>query len=391
MTQKTDALTQALLCHYQRDFPLVSKPFQLIAESLGSNEQAVLEKLNTLKEVNVLTRIGPIFDHKRAGASLLAAVSVPEQQGQKIAEIINRYPEVNHNYGREHVYNLWFVVTAPDKTHLDETLVHMEKAIGFSILRLPMVKSYYIDLGFQLSHERLLSKTGHLKGQRIPENLNVHHLAAPPSIEKIDSSTLLNEESLNEESLNDELQNEALLCEMDQHRLRSLIQDGLPLSSEPFKLLADQLGFVTEQTVLSTLKYWLKIGLVKRIGLVTNHHQLGYTSNAMVVWNVPDDKIDKMGELIKESGLVSLCYQRQRHLPEWSFNLYCMVHSRKREHVEGVVQRLSMLAGLQDMPREILFTTQQHKQKGGLYSIYKKSNKPGNHPKHHPLLHSGVA
>lgn len=352
MALQADVLTQVLLKHYQRDFPIISRPFQKMAESLSKFEStnsdssiyledAILKKLIELKASDVLTRIGPIFDHKRAGASLLAAVSVPPEKLSEVAAQINSFAEVNHNYGREHHYNLWFVVTAPDKSHLEKTLTAMEKATGFSILRLPMKKSYYIDLGFQVSHDKFLG---------------TRRLVVPQVSDKDDSDSL------------------DLLCETDQHRLRVLIQDGLPLVSQPFQELANYLGFATEKQVMNTLKSWLKTGLIKRIGLVTNHHQLGYTSNAMVVWDVPDHLIDEAGELIKESGLVSLCYQRERSLPEWSYNLYCMIHSRDRENVLAQYSKLNKLAGLSAMSSEILFTIKQYKQKGGLYCVDLKTN-----------------
>lgn len=345
MTLQTDALTQVLLKHYQRDFPIVSRPFQAMSEALSYTEDEVLNKLIKLKQKDVLTRIGPIFDHKRAGASLLAAISAPQEKLSRVAEQINGFAEVNHNYGREHHFNLWFVVTAPNKTHLDQALVAMELTTGYPILRLPMVKSYYIDLGFQVSHEKLLG------------NKYAPISATFPSSKP---STTIEDENI--DSID-------LLCETDQHRLRVLIQDGLPLVQQPFKKLASSLGFATENQVLNTLKFWLKTGLVKRIGLVTNHHQLGYTSNAMVVWNVPDHLIDEVGEKIKQSGLVSLCYQRERRLPEWQYNLYCMIHSRDRDNVAEQVSKLEALANLNSLPSEILYTTQQYKQKGGLYSV----------------------
>ena len=352
MALQTDALTQVLLKHYQRDFPIVSRPFQTMVETFSSSacsasegsvtytEDEVLSKLIELKQRDVVTRVGPIFDHKRAGASLLAAVSVPNEKLHEVAEQINSFAEVNHNYGREHHFNLWFVVTAPNKTHLDQALSAMELTIGYPILRLPMVKSYFIDLGFQVSHEKLLGN---------------QHI---PALQRSDD---------------DYIEPTDLLCETDQHRLRILIQDGFPLVQQPFKALADHLGFATESQVINTLKSWLNSGLVKRIGLVTNHHQLGYTSNAMVVWDVPDHLIDEVGEKIKQSGLVSLCYQRERRLPDWRYNLYCMIHSRDRDKVSEQVANLEALASLKSMPSEVLFTVRQYKQKGGLYSVGRDS------------------
>lgn len=376
MTQPEDDLTKALLEHYQRDFPLVSRPFESIARALCSSKTRVLDTLIELRDKQVLTRVGPVFDHKRAGASLLAAVSVPSQESDKVADIINRYPEVNHNYGREHFYNLWFVVTAPNQAHLTQTLITMENEIGLPILRLPMIKSYHIDLGFQLAHGS--TKLALLSQYAAKPIVHIGQQEVGSAVKNITKTRAAE-----------------ILCELDQRRLRSLIQDGLPLCEKPFEKLAQALGSVSEKQVINTLKLWLKSGLVKRIGLINNHHQLGFTSNAMVVWNVPEDKIDQAGEIIKESGLVSLCYQRKRQLPEWPFNLYCMIHSRNRQRVVGIVAQLSQLSGLESMPSEVLFTSHQYKQKAGFYSPHFTAgtavSESGHLKSQDPLTQRGVA
>jgi len=335
-----DQLTQDLLNTYQRGLPLVSKPYAVMAEQLAYSEADVLIKLIALKSDGIVTRVGPIFDHRRAGSSLLAAMKVPPEQLKNVAEQINQYSEVNHNYGREHVYNLWFVVTAPTKLHLTEVLKNMESRTGFSILRLPMEKGYHIDLGFHLWPK-----------EKTQKNFTCHsHFT-------------------NAKSVNSPCRQKKNLVDADkQTQLRAMIQDGLPLTEKPFEQLAMVLK-ATEDQVISTLEYWLETGLIKRIGLVTNHHRVGFTSNAMVVWNVPDDQVDKIGGAFKNTGLVSLCYRRSRHLPEWPYNLYCMIHSRDRDTVAKHVAELVQQCGLQDIPKEILFSNHQFKQKGGQYKL----------------------
>lgn len=337
-----DDLTQRLLDLYQRDFPIVSRPFADMAEQLGCLEPEVLSKLLELKDNGIVTRIGPVFDHKKAGASLLAAVSVPEDQVEQVAQQINDYAEVNHNYGREHAYNLWFVVTAPSKRYLHLVLDHMEHTIGYPILRLPMEKAYHIDLGFHV-------------GQ---------HRTAKPFIQHIkDSATKMVKNAKEKEKPQAVL----LLSEPDQKKLRALIQQGFPLTRKPFERLAQLLGFDDETVIINTIRFWLDSGLIKRIGLVTNHHSLGFKSNAMVVWDIPEDQVDRVGEQFKESGLVSLCYKRKRQLPEWPYNLFCMIHSRDRETVTDHIEKLVALAGLEDIQKDVLVSTCQYKQKGGAY------------------------
>jgi len=356
-----DKLTQELLNAYQRDFPITSEPYADMANDLGYQESEIIEKIQEIKLQGIVTRIGPVFDHRQAGASLLAAIKVPPPQLERVAEQINEYSEVNHNYGREHDYNLWFVVTAPSKVYLEQVLIDMECKTGFPILRLPMEQAYHIDLGFHLWSK------GTLKS-----NFSCH----------ADSSKYLDKKNHNPKDgalVKDKAQkisaSEVVLSHSSQpisadkqKQLRAMIQDGLPIVSKPFELLAKTLN-VCEDRIISTFNYWLEVGLIKRIGLITNHHRIGFTSNAMVVWDIPDNQVDGIGEAFKSTGLVSLCYKRKRHLPEWGYNLYCMIHSRDRATVERHVSELVQQCGLQDIKKEMLFSNCQFKQKGGQYTL----------------------
>jgi DNA-binding Lrp family transcriptional regulator len=103
-----------------------------------------------MDQAGTLSRIGPVFEHRRAGASTLAALAVPGERLQQVAEHVSQYPEVNHNYAREHFYNLWFVLTGPDRQHIERVLEQLEKDTGLMPLDLPMLTAYRIDLGFAL-------------------------------------------------------------------------------------------------------------------------------------------------------------------------------------------------------------------------------------------------
>lgn len=148
--RKLDALDRRLIDSYQRGLPVCSRPFHTIAERLGSSEDEVISRLERLQDMGVLSRVGPVFDHARAGASLLAAVAVPEAERDAFAELINAAPGVNHNYAREHDFNLWFVMTAPDEPELEARLDALEARLGVPILRLPMLEGYHIDLSFPI-------------------------------------------------------------------------------------------------------------------------------------------------------------------------------------------------------------------------------------------------
>jgi len=153
--QALDALDRRLIDSYQRGLPVCTRPFHTMAERLGTSEAEVIARLERLQDMGVLSRVGPVFDHARAGASLLAAVAVPEAERDAFAELINAAPGVNHNYAREdpareHAYNLWFVMTAPDEAELEAELEALEARLGVPILRLPMLEGYHIDLSFPI-------------------------------------------------------------------------------------------------------------------------------------------------------------------------------------------------------------------------------------------------
>lgn len=144
-------LERRLIDRFQRDFPLCARPYLAIAEELGATEAEVMAALARLRDTGALSRIGAVVHPNVAGASTLAAMAVPPQELAAVAEIISAYPEVNHNYEREHRFNLWFVVTAPDAESRGCVLERIATETGHRVLDLPLEAAYHIDLGFPLS------------------------------------------------------------------------------------------------------------------------------------------------------------------------------------------------------------------------------------------------
>jgi DNA-binding Lrp family transcriptional regulator len=143
-------LQKHLLNDFQRDFPLSPTPFRDMAERLGVAEDEVLDMLREMAESRVISRIGPVFAPHRIGASTLAAMAVPEHRLAEVADFVSALSEVNHNYEREHGFNLWFVLTAPDAARLDEVIRTIERDTGLAVLSLPLLEEFHIDLGFPL-------------------------------------------------------------------------------------------------------------------------------------------------------------------------------------------------------------------------------------------------
>jgi DNA-binding Lrp family transcriptional regulator len=144
------ALDRRLLNDFQKEFPVTPAPYAEIAARLGTDEATVLRRLEMLKKKGYISRIGPVFKVNGVGVSLLAALSVPEDRLLEVAGLINAYAEVNHNYEREHPYNLWFVLTARDTDRITAVIGEIEARTGLTVLQLPLIEDYHIDLGFEL-------------------------------------------------------------------------------------------------------------------------------------------------------------------------------------------------------------------------------------------------
>lgn len=317
----------ALLNAYQRDFPLEPEPFAEISARQGKSAGEVLECFRRAQESGLLSRIGPVFAPGRAGASTLAALAVPPQDLERVAEIVSAYPEVNHNYAREHRYNLWFVVTAAEAAALARVLDELRRQTGLPLLDLPMIEGYHIDLGFDLAEAG------------VKRRLVVDGVPGRPDPLDTPARALL-----------------------------GALQAGLPLVPRPFELIAARLGS-TEQAVLAQLRAWLANGLIKRFGVVVRHHELGFAANAMVVWNVADGEAGERGRALATLPWVTLCYRRPRRLPDWPYNLFSMIHGRDRATVLAQVEEAAQSCGLAANERAVLFSTRRFKQRGAYYQV----------------------
>jgi len=140
-------------------------------------------------------------------------------------------------------------------------------------------------------------------------------------------------------------------------------QTGLPLSNNPYHDVAAELNMDVKE-VIRRMQSMLDKGIIRRIGIVPNHYRLGFKANGMSVWNVPDEKIQQLGQQIGAVDFVSHCYQRPRFLPEWPYNLFAMVHGKSREEVAEKVEHISQLLGKNDHGHNVLFSTKILKKTG---------------------------
>ncbi len=316
-----DAVDFLLVNPWQRGFPLEPRPFAPVARKAGIGEEEALARLGRLQQQGVIDRIGPVFRPNTVGASSLAAIAVPPERLAEVAAFVSDQPGVNHNYEREHRCNLWFVATGPDAKTVEKTIRTLEEAIGLRVLRLPLLEEFHIDLGFDL------------------ESRDAPREAAPQSFPPLSPG---------------------------ERRLVAATAAGLPLVAAPYAAVSQELG-ISESEVLDLLRTMLADGRIRRIGAVVRHRRLGYEANAMAVWDVPDGQVAALARRLARDPAVTLCYRRSRALPDWPYNLYCMVHGRLRALVSHDVARLAAAHGLDAFPHAVLFSSRCFSQRPARY------------------------
>lgn len=152
----------------------------------------------------------------------------------------------------------------------------------------------------------------------------------------------------------------------EDHRLLEALEGGLPLVAHPYAALGERSG-LGEAEVIERLAALQAAGVVKRLGLIVRHHEIGYRANAMTVIDVPDEVVDAVGGRLTRAADVTLCYRRPRRLPDWPYNLFAMVHGRERSAVLARIDQLLTEHGLADLPHAVLFSTRRFKQRGARY------------------------
>ena len=309
-----------LMNAYQRGFPLAPRPFDAIARAVGSSESAVLDAFRAQRTQGSLGRIGAVWARGAGGAGALCAMSVPRADLDRVARIVNNELAVNHNYEREHDWNLWYVITAGSAGEVREVAARVEDAAGYPALFLPMVRAYRVDLGFDLYDSPSHSPQ--------PEREGIAVAAA-------------------------------------ERPLAALAERGLALVERPYDVWAAALGCNTGD-VLATLQRWLDAGTLRRFGAVVRHHDVGYCANAMTVISARTADADAIGRRLALQPGVTLAYRRETD-PRWPYNLYFMVHGRERAEAERRVAQALAAAGAPGLPHETLFSLRRFKQTGAHY------------------------
>ena len=155
------------------------------------------------------------------------------------------------------------------------------------------------------------------------------------------------------------------LTELDK-RILGALEEGIPVGPSPYMAIAARAG-CHEVDVIESLHTLGEEGVLKRLGLVVRHHELGYRANAMVVWDIPDDDVPAIAGRLADEPSITLCYRRPRQLPQWPYNLFCMIHGRVEEEVLRTLEEITKRHGLGHIPKETLFSKRRFKQRGARY------------------------
>ncbi len=331
-----DDVDASIIDGFQSGFPVEERPFRAVGRTVGVDESDALARVKRLYDAGIFRRFGPVLNPPVIGSSTLAAVRAPEKRFDEIAAVINEYQQINHNYRRDHEWNMWFVVTAGSQTRRNEILCEIEERTGCTVLNLPMLTDFYINLEFPVVNtDRFARETD-----------------ASETMETTASATRISEDATGNLS---RFEAELLLE----------IQSGFPLTATPYTDVADVLDADVED-VVSTVSRLLEAGCIKRIGCVVNHVVTGFDSNCMVVWDVDDDELDDRGVEVGELPYVTLCYHRPRR-PElgWEYNLFTMIHGRDTAAVDAKIDELA--AEYLPFDHERLYSTETLKQTGARY------------------------
>ncbi|MFC6955548.1 Lrp/AsnC family transcriptional regulator [Halorubellus litoreus] len=333
-----DDVDRAVVNAFQGGFPVVERPFESAAAALRERAididgDGLLERVRTLDDEGVLSRFGPLVNAQEiGGAATLVAMHAPEERFEEVVEAVNAHREVAHNYEREHPHlNVWFVVSVADPERVDEVLAAIEDETGQETYNLPKQTEFRVEAKF-------------LVDGPVPEG-DVDLSSLGPSPAPSGRSTLTPEER-------------DLVLE---------VQGGLPVTSTPYRDVADALGAEVEW-VLETLRRFEVEGKIRRVGVVPNHYALGYTENGMTVWDVPDDLVDEVGPAVASLDFVTHCYERPRHEGVWPYNFFAMTHGRSEEEsaerVEQVRDVMSEYWDVEDDDWDTLFSTRILKKTG---------------------------
>jgi DNA-binding Lrp family transcriptional regulator len=293
----------------QESFPLVQRPFKKLGEELGISEEEALSLYAKLKDEKIIRNTSAILETKKVGyKSTLVAFSVDSIE--KAAEYINTHPGVSHNYERDHeIFNLWFTLAVPSESSLGlektiEILANRTGAKDYIIL--PTIKMFKIGVVLDTTSTEPLKK-----------------------------------------DISEKHENKNLELTEFHKKILYYIQRDIPIKYEPFEGIIKELN-CDYDSFFNEVNNLIQAGYIRRFATLLNHRKAGFTANAMVVWNVPEEFQELAGETIAKYTSVSHCYIRPKFPPKWNYNLFSMIHGKSKEDLESIIDNISKEIQIKD-------------------------------------------
>jgi siroheme decarboxylase len=316
-----DNLDKEILNEIQWTFPLTPKPYSEMAKKFGLSDQEMMQRLRVLKEAGIIRQISAIFDTRKLGyKSALVAMAIEPEKLDYVANQVNRHPGVSHNYERNHEYNLWFTLAVPPGSDLKTEIDKFSKLPGIKKTRLlPTIKLFKIGVKLEMVDE----KKSDVK----------------PSEEKKKI-----------------IETKFIATEEEKNYIRELQKD-LDIIERPFLKSAQKLG-ITEEQLLEKVKQYEEIGVMRRFAAILRHREVGFTANGMIVWKVPDERIEEVGEKLGSFPQISHCYQRPVY-PDWPYSVFSMVHCKSIADAEEMAKQIQKQVDVNDY--KILFSSREFK------------------------------
>jgi len=313
-----DRKDREILNALQGSIELIDGPYAAVARDLGIAEDELLARAQAMRDGGILRHLSPIFDVFRIGyKSALVAVAVAPERLEEAAAVISADPGVSHNYAREHRFNIWFVLAIPRERDFDAEVAELARRAQASTYHiLPAIKLFKIAVSYDMVGQQTDSR---------PQARG----AKPPRRE----------------------------LSPGEKRIIRVCQEDLPLVSRPWRSVADELG-ISEGEVLESLRTMQRDGILRRFAAVLRHQEAGFSANGMACWRVPEEDIERVGQMLAADTRVSHCYWRPT-FPDWPYPLFSMVHCESREEVVAVVRDLSSKTGVTDY--EILWSAREFK------------------------------
>lgn len=326
-----------LLVAAQRGIPIAERPFAVLAERCGMSEEGVIRFVQCLLDNGEARRFGAVFDSRRLGyRSALCSMRIPEEQIPTVAPHIVALRGVTHAYqrgwidelprnsagapGENEWPNFWFTLAAPAKSFQQELDALRAACAPYNIYELPSLTRFKIDVVFDLRKQA-----------------RAEQVAARPA-----------------QDLNS---TESFELTPEQQAIVRYLEGNLPMTVDFYGKIAEHLG-IDKDDLLQTLTLWKNSGVLRRIGVMLRHREVGFLANGMCCWNVPQTDMQEVGRRVSQCPEVTHCYERPM-FESFPFNLFAMIHTTSWQDTQALFQRISDDCGLSG--GQLLLSVQEYK------------------------------